>query len=512
MRSVAIIGAGPAGLVAARFLKAEDFKITLFDQCARMGGQWTSDPEYSGIWPNMRTNTSRPMTCFSDLRQEQNRAAFTSAETVCSYLERYADLFDLNADAHLGHRVTSLSRDNDGNGFRVTYVAPDGTCTQKSFSHAIVASGRHRDPAIPDLQGLQSFTGSGGVSHSFSYRSAERFRGQRVVVLGGSISALEIASELAQAESAHVISACRRQRYVLSKVIAGIPTDQCVFTRYAALCAEHFSVRTICEDLKELITRTTGAPQHWGTLVPANNVLEAGITLSQNYLPLVADGRIATKPGIQSIEGQNVRFEDDSKEVADAIVLGTGYRLSVDFLSHELQQTLKLPGRGLSLYKHTFHPNVPNLAFLGLYDLLGPYFPVAELQARWIAYTWSGAAGAIGREHMMRHLSICSPMTMQSAALTFARESRVEPDLDEFPALRKILLFGPLSAVSFRLSGRDRLPNAADLLKEDALAYGMERFSNLATPNASRLEALNNAAQAKLGSHAEATGVSARVL
>jgi cation diffusion facilitator CzcD-associated flavoprotein CzcO len=471
MKSVAIIGAGPGGLVAARFLKSEGFRTTIFDQCARIGGQWAGDPEHSAIWPNMRTNTSRLMTSFSDLRPDLVGPAFVSGEDVRGYLDRYAGQLALHPDLRLKHRVTLISRQADGKGFTVRYVASDGTPEISTFSHVVVASGRYRHPTLAPLAGLDSFTGAGGVLHSFHYRSSEAFRGQRVLVVGGGVSALEIASELAQSGTAHTLSSCRQQRYILNKVIAGVPVDQFVMTRYAALSAERLPVRAVCDQLKDLILRTSGDPRTWGALSPVNNILEAGVTLNQGFLALVSDGRIDCRPAVRSVSGRTVRFADGSEAIVDAIVLATGYRLRLPFLSLDLQSMLGQPEDRLMLFKQTFHPDAPGLAFLGFYDLMGPFLPVVELQARWIAYSWSDAPALACREHMLRNLAPCSAIPMQAAALTFAREAGVEPDLDQFPALRRALLFGPLAPASFRLTGRDRLPYAADLVAQDAGRY-----------------------------------------
>lgn len=40
---------------------------TLFERNARIGGQWDSASASGGVWPQMRTNTSRIATRFSDL-------------------------------------------------------------------------------------------------------------------------------------------------------------------------------------------------------------------------------------------------------------------------------------------------------------------------------------------------------------------------------------------------------------------------------------------------------------
>ena len=47
----------------------------------------------------------------------------------------------------------------------------------------------------------------------------------------------------------------------------------------------------------------------------------------------------------------------------------------------------------MNLYKSTLAPNpdlVDKLAFCGLVNSLGPYFPQAEMQARYVAALWSG--------------------------------------------------------------------------------------------------------------------------
>jgi len=47
---------------------------------------------------------------------------------------------------------------------------------------------------------------------------------------------------------------------------------------------------------------------------------------------LVAEGRIVVKPWINVIQDQSVRFDDGSYEEFDAIILGTGFHLSLPIL------------------------------------------------------------------------------------------------------------------------------------------------------------------------------------
>ena len=61
---------------------------------------------------------------------------------------------------------------------------------------------------------------------------------------------------------------------------------------------------------------------------------------------------------------------------------------------------------------------------------------------------------------------------MNLVALTFARAARVEPHLDNWPHLRRALLFGPLAPSCFRLEGPDALPDAPVRFAREAAAFG----------------------------------------
>ncbi len=89
-RRVAIIGAGPAGLAAARWLISQGFEPELFEMAEGVGGQWRTDAPMSGIWREMRTNTSRVVTRFSDLDYPPGTPVFPHNRDVLAHLEAYA--------------------------------------------------------------------------------------------------------------------------------------------------------------------------------------------------------------------------------------------------------------------------------------------------------------------------------------------------------------------------------------------------------------------------------------
>jgi dimethylaniline monooxygenase (N-oxide forming) len=490
MQKVAVIGSGPGGLVAARYLQSEGFAPVLFEQAATPGGQWSGDASCSGAWPSMRTNTSRVLTQFSDLPHAPGLATYPSNREIGDYLQRYAASFDLPARTRLGTPVREI------------LAAPGGWAVrhgaeEEIFEKVVVASGRFQHACVPRVPGLESFSGDAGVAHTSAYKDPERYRGKRVLVAGCAISALEIASDLCMLGAARVVVCHRRQRYVLPKLMAGVPSDHRVFTRYHALAEESLPSGEFGAMLKALVLDAVGSPEQYGASKPADSILDAGLTLSQHYLPLVAEGRIEVRPWFDRVDGMQVSFSDGRAESFDGILFGTGFELNMPFLGEPIRRTLNLSAQRLDLYKHTFHPELPGLAFVGMWDQAGPMFPPLELQARWVAYAWSGAVAFPTPEEMQLGLAECRAhgdkprkTRMNLMALLFARAAGVEPELKRWPGLQRALLFGPLAPISFRLQGRDALPDAASRFASEAMAFGCMQSPEFGAAELQKLERL----------------------
>ncbi len=476
--SVAVIGAGPGGLVAARWLRAQGFDPTIFEQSPVLGGQWAGLVGRSGVWPTMHTNTSRVLTAFSDV-DHQTGAVFPSCHEILGYLHRFAEAFDLTSLIRFGTRVDLVSRIDRR--WRITHGGVD-----EDFDRVVVATGRFHSPAVPSVPGLEAFTGGAGVRSTYHYRDPSEYLGKRVLVAGCAVSALEIATELAQLGAAEVVITQRRQRYVLPKFAAGVPSDHRIFTRYGTLASETLPPTEVDRQLKEIVVEAGGSPQQYGAPTPDPSIFTAGVTLNQNYLPLVAEGRIRIRPWMQSITATTVTFADGSAEDFDGIVLGTGFELDLPFLSAEIRATLDLDATHFDADRYTFHPDLPGFALVGMWDQSGGYFVPLELQARWIAYAWGGAIptpsdteqrSAIATYRSRRGQSQKTRMNL--AAMAFARAAGVEPHLVNWPQLRRALLFGPLAPSSFRLDGQDARSDAPARFAKDAAAFGAITSSEL---------------------------------
>ena len=115
MRRVCIIGAGVAGIVAARYLK-EVSRVTLYEASSCIGGVWlyTKDKDvtkHTPMYKNLRTNLPKQLMTFRDLQHETNTPTFLTHQQVMDYIHLYCDKFNINDLISFNTPVTCLRPD-----------------------------------------------------------------------------------------------------------------------------------------------------------------------------------------------------------------------------------------------------------------------------------------------------------------------------------------------------------------------------------------------------------------
>ena len=266
------MGAGPGGIVAAKHAIEAGFEVSVFEASDDLGGQWNTTAAHSGVWPGMRTNTSRAMTAFSDFEPPPTHELHPLAEQIHDYLRSYSAAFGVTGRIRFSDPVTDLKRAWTVNG--------------EPFDAVIIASGRFRSPLFP--AGLDGFTGE--LLPAFDYPGAEHFRHRRVLVYGNGVSGHEIASDLATLTS--VVSAYRKPRYVLQKNVDGVASDWQWYTHIGALRRAVMSPSDYGALLRARVVRVAGNPADFGAPEPDPDFLAAGHSLGQDYLAQVRAGAI----------------------------------------------------------------------------------------------------------------------------------------------------------------------------------------------------------------------------
>lgn len=210
MKSVAIIGAGPAGLVAAKTLlhsyPKDTFSVSIFEQGNNVGGLWAveSNPK-SMIHPDMRTNLSQFTVCFSDLAWDTldlqpGPNIYPKAWQVNRYLQHYARKYIPDGTIILQTRVNAVELDNKGR-WKLTLVDVENNVEEvKVFDYLITATGFFSKPKAVNFE-INRGDSLVPVLHSSQFRNLDDLypTGQqtnvgKVIVVGGSHSGAELAS------------------------------------------------------------------------------------------------------------------------------------------------------------------------------------------------------------------------------------------------------------------------------------------------------------------------------
>ena len=192
---IAIIGAGAAGLAAARRL-TEHHNVTVFESLPEIGGVWaccqaaTCQP----IYDELRTNIPIDLMAFWDFpfrAQDKNSSTgdFPRADAVQAYLRRFAEHFDLLDLVKLETRVVTvepLPLDR----WQVRWEKNTPASGEAVFDAVVVCSGHYHRPVFPTRPAIDHF--SGRVMHAANFTAGDDHRGERVLVWGAHASGTDL--------------------------------------------------------------------------------------------------------------------------------------------------------------------------------------------------------------------------------------------------------------------------------------------------------------------------------
>ncbi|OCK76834.1 flavin-containing monooxygenase [Lepidopterella palustris CBS 459.81] len=377
LKTIAIIGAGPSGLVAAKYFLAEKAfsKIAVFEQRSSIGGIWNYTPEdqdeviftipqtdprgkvddpiwrsptksphvqngsneerevkkvasfISPLYEKLETNIPRGLMGFSDLNWPTDSQLFPKHETVLEYIQEYGQ--DVKYLVRLETQVIDVSAvesevSESGRWKVQSRNLASQEVIDEVYDAVVVANGHFIVPYVPHIEGIREWNTRypGLISHSKYFRRPDEFRGKKVIVIGNSASGIDISSQIAP----------------------------------------------ICQH-----------PLLWSN--KSTSMLSPTFDSRKLELPPIA----AFLPEHRSVRFENGRVESD----IDAIVFCTGYFYSLPFIRNLEPELIKDGTHVQHTYKHLFYAPQPTLSFLVLPQRVIP-FPVAEAQSAVLARVYSG--------------------------------------------------------------------------------------------------------------------------
>ncbi|XP_068436762.1 uncharacterized protein [Clinocottus analis] len=315
LRRVAVVGAGAAGLCAAKHILSRLDRFAppvVFEIGDSVGGTWCYEERAgarSSMYRDLRTNLPKEVMMFPDFPFESQLSSFLPHQEVQRYLEKYCQKYNVLPHIRFNTMVEQVKpvvtqkeeeEEEEETTWEVTSSDPSGRQTTEAFDSVFVCSGHYSDPHVPHIPGMDRFKGT--VLHSHSYKCAEPFSGQSVVVLGARASGLDISIEL-----------------------AGVGAQ---------------------------VTLSHGQP-------PLTCALPAGIHQSSPVVSVEEDG--------------SLRLQDGSTVAAEVLMFCTGYRYRFPFLDGpqlglQVEDQLVAP-----LYRFLMPPAFPSLFFIGVCKLICPF-------------------------------------------------------------------------------------------------------------------------------------------
>jgi cation diffusion facilitator CzcD-associated flavoprotein CzcO len=387
-RSVAIVGAGPSGVAAAKYLLAEKAfdKIVLYEQRNRSGGIWNYTAEHtdedlftipqtdprgknqdpiwtqqpcsqdgdtngtselrktlsfvSPMYEKLETNIPRGLMGFKGLDWPKDSQLFPTHETVLEYIDNYGK--DVQNLVQYRTQVVNVEPASDAtnSSWRIKVRnLKSNEDHEEEFDALIVANGHFIVPFIPDIAGIREWNAEhpGRLSHSKYYRRPESYEGRKVIVIGNSASGADI--------SAQVASHCQKPLLWSSKSVS----------MFSATHGSGGSTRKEIPPIKRFISENCG-----------------------------------------------VEFEDGTIELdIDAVIFATGYFYSFPFLENVKPALIKDGSHVEHTYQHLFYAPQPTLSFLALCQRVIP-FPLAEAQASVVARVYSGRLSLPSYDEMQK--------------------------------------------------------------------------------------------------------------
>jgi len=484
MKTLVVIGAGVSGLVPAKEALEAGLRVVVLEKSDDVGGLW--HPKTGAMWDSMTTNLSKFTGMYSDFPWPEDTQAFPKHNEVYRYLKAYAKHFEVLPHIRFRSRVTQL--DYNKSQWLIRWRT-DAVDHEQISDGVIVATGVFSQPYLPRLPGAATFTGS--IKHSSCYRSPEEYRDKVVLVVGSSFSGCEIASDLVGVAKS-IIHVSSRPYWVMPRYYPtedGVrqPIDLVRFTRQAGyhsfggLTSEEINQAKNRAYFERVCPEQKDVP---ALAIEKDSTDSPFFTLSDRYLPAVKRGLITVVRGclLDLLDGHAtiaLPGEESQHVDVDTVVMCTGFRLNLDYLSQALQEKIAYQAddsfQPICLYESVFHPRLPGFACVGM--IRGPHWAIAELQARWAVAVMSGLVAlpelaemeqGIKKELALRALDP-KPQFAHANYIrildTIAKHLGVLPDFETIkeadPNLYKTLWEGAILPVHFRLFGLGKQPALA---------------------------------------------------
>lgn len=384
---IAIVGAGASGLMALIKLREAGISdVTIFEKAETLGGTWREN-RYPGLTCDVPSLAYR----YSFAPNAEWSHVCAPGPEILDYLKDVARKHDLERDIKYGREVLAADF-ADGQWHIVTSKGDEGR-----FDAVLAAAGVLHHPALPDIEGLNTFAGE--AFHTARWPENFSLKGKRVGVIGTGSTATQITGAIV-GEVAQLSLFQRTPQWILPLANDPIPEEQrAAYRANPALVEEEYerlsleqtskfaaavvgenprayaSLERYCREHLELVTD----PELRARLTPDYKVGCKRLIMSGNFYQAIQkpNAELVTQ-AISRIEAKGVRTADGCLHELDVLVLATG------FDAHKIMSPMKVKGRNgqrldaawaqaQEAYLAVTIPDFPNWFMIG-----GPNSPVGN--------------------------------------------------------------------------------------------------------------------------------------
>ena len=399
-KSVCVIGAGIAGLAAAKAFTARGHKVSVLERSGDLGGVWEPARSYPGV----QTQSPKELYRFTDKPMPADYPEWPKGPQVYAYLADYARDYQLLPLVRFETTVVSMNRRDDGQpGWTLEIRNAAGTTTLETFDFVAVCTGQFNERKELHHAGEDAFKAAGGIiRHSAEHTDSSIVKGRKVVVLGGSKSATDIAVQSVNAGASEVTFVYREPVWRIPYFIGGLIN----FKRILYIRAQEEMFRGWGLSALSRLNHAIAKPFVWANwrgleallkaqlklkkcdMVPAGRI-EDGINCSvpiatPGFFPMVADGRIkAIRGSFDHYDGKTIVMSGGQRVEADIAVLAIGFKLGVPFLPQPYRDRLIQSDGQYRLYRVIANPDLPEMGFVGFNSSFCSVL-TAEMAANWL--------------------------------------------------------------------------------------------------------------------------------
>ncbi|KAF8104475.1 hypothetical protein N665_0172s0105 [Sinapis alba] len=316
-----IIGAGPSGLATAACLRDEGVPFVVLERAECIASLWQKR-----TYDRLKLHLPKKVCQLPKMPFPEDYPEYPAKRQFIDYLESYATRFNINPQ--FNECVQSARYDKTSGLWRIktsSSSATSGSEMEYICRWLVVATGENAERVVPEIDGLTTEF-NGEVIHSCEYKSGEKYRGKRVLVVGCGNSGMEVSLDLAN-HNANPSMVVRSSVHVLPREILGKSSFE-----ISMMLMKWLPLWLVDKILLILAWLILGNLTKYGLKRPKMGPMELKVVtgktpvLDIGAMEKIRSGQVDIVPGIKRFSRGHVELVDGQIINLDAVVLATGYR------------------------------------------------------------------------------------------------------------------------------------------------------------------------------------------